>query len=297
MEIKQMEAFCMTAEKKSFSEAARALYLTQPTVSSHIKSLEQELGCRLFKRTHKQVILTPEGARLYPYLRRIVDLKDEALQEMNAPLPVTITIGASTIPSGYLLPGVLSSYREDHPDVYFHVRQSDSAAVETLVRDGLVDFGIIGRACADPQLISEPLCTDYLVLALPPTQRFRQIAKSMTPDDILRSEPVIMREPGSGTLKAFDTYLNERNIDPESLHVCARNNDLEAIRRMITGGMGVSVLSGLSVRDMAKRGQLITMNLENTGARTFYLIRSVKTQCPARTMIFIDYLKEALQEL
>ena len=92
-EIKQMEAFCMAAEKKSFSEAARALYLTQPTISSHIRSLEQELGCTLFKRTHKQVILTPEGSRLYPYLRRIIDLKEEALREMNAPLAATLRRG------------------------------------------------------------------------------------------------------------------------------------------------------------------------------------------------------------
>ena len=294
MEIKQMEAFCMAAEKKSFSEAARALYLTQPTISSHIRSLEQELGCVLFKRTHKQVILTPEGTRLYPFLRRIIDLKDEALREMNAPLSATVTIGASTIPSGYLLPELMSSYRTDHPHVYFHIRQSDSAAVEEMVTDGLVDFGITGRKCPDPHLLSEPLCSDHLVLALPPTAQYREMAQSMPPDDIIRSQPVIMREPGSGTLKAFDAYLREKGIDPESLNVCARNNDLEAIRRMISGGMGVSVLSALSVKDIAQRGQLVTMDLESGSERTFYLIRSGQTQCPAQTEEFIRWVREKL---
>ena len=294
MEIKQMEAFCMAAERKSFSEAARALYLTQPTISSHIRSLEQELGCILFKRTHKQVLLTPEGTRLYPYLRRIIDLKEEALREMNAPLAATVTIGASTIPSGYLLPELMSAYRAAHPNVFFHIRQSDSAAVEEMVQDGLVDFGITGRKCPDPHLISHPLCRDHLVLALPPTAKYREMALSMTADDIIKSQPVIMREPGSGTLKAIDAYLREKHIDPESLNICARNNDLEAIRRMISGGMGVSVLSGLSVKDMAQRGQLITMDLASGNERTFYLIRSGQTQCPAQAEEFMKWVKEKL---
>lgn len=294
MEIKQMEAFCMAAEKKSFSEAARALYLTQPTISSHIRSLEQELGCTLFKRTHKQVLLTPEGTRLYPYLRRIIDLKEEALREMNAPLAATVTIGASTIPSGYLLPELMSAYRTDHPNVYFHIRQSDSAAVEEMVKDGLVDFGITGRKCPDPHLVSRPLCTDHLVLALPPAAQYREMALSMTAEDILKTQPVIMREPGSGTLKAFDVWLRENQIDPETLNVCARNNDLEAIRRMISGGMGISVLSALSVKDMVRRGQLITMDLDSDSERIFYLIRSGQAQCPAQAEEFMKWVREKL---
>ena len=294
MEMKQLEAFCMAAEKKSFSEAAKALYLTQPTISSHIRALEKELGCRLFMRTHKQVVLTAEGDRLYPYARRITDLKEETLQEMNAPSEATVNIGASTIPSGYLLPQIMAAYRKTHANVFFNIRQSDSAAVETLVLDGLVDFGIIGRKARSSRLRQKELCSDSLVLAMPPLPYYRKLARSETPDSILQREPVIMREQGSGTLKAFDHYLEERNIDPGRLNICARNNDLEAIRRMITGGMGISVLSRLSVRDMEERGQLIAMELDSSRHRIFYLILPGQTSCPPQAEAFIRYLEKEL---
>ena len=137
MEFRQLEAFAAIAKYKSFSKAANALYLTQPTISAHLGSLERELQKKLVSRTTKTIQLTQDGEKFLKYVNRILELKEAAVQELAGEEKEIISLGASTIPSGYLLPGLLSEFRRQHPGVFFQIRQGDSCEIEEKVTDWL----------------------------------------------------------------------------------------------------------------------------------------------------------------
>ena len=115
--LKQLESFVMTAEMSSFTRAAEALYLTQSTISTHIATLEQILGCRLIQRRSRQkVVLTEEGNRVYAEARDILD-RSRALQEIGSrERNRMLVLGASTVPGQYLLPELMAGFQSCEPD-------------------------------------------------------------------------------------------------------------------------------------------------------------------------------------
>ena len=130
MEFRQLEAFAAIAKYKSFSKAANALYLTQPTISAHLGSLERELQKKLVSRTTKTIQLTQDGEKFLKYVNRILELKEAAVQDLAGEEKEIISLGESTIPSGYLLPGLLSEFRRQHPGVLFKISKGDSGEIE-----------------------------------------------------------------------------------------------------------------------------------------------------------------------
>ncbi len=296
MEFKQLEAFVAAAESRSFSLAARRRYLTQPTISSHIRALEEELDCILFVRSKRSVILTESGERLFPFAKRLLDLRNEAVKEVKTPKKHMVCLGASTIPSGYLLPRLLSMFREKEPEVYFTIHQSDSDQVETMVLDGMVEIGLIGKKSEKDNLECIPFCRDTLVLAMPATEHYLKMSAAPA-CELLLSEPVILREEGSGTLKAMNTWLAENHLDPSSFNIVARNNDLEFIKRMIVDGLGISIMSGLSVKDLADSGRLILLPLPASTNRQFYVLRRKGGVLPEGTDVFYRFLLEKGKEI
>ena len=133
MEFKQLEVFAAVVDYGSFTEAARHLYLTQPTVSAHISSLETELNTRLIVRTTKKLSVTARGYQLYDYAVRILNLRSNLLDEFIGTQKKIIALSASTIPSTYLLPELLSAFGSRKHDVYFHSHQSDSTEAIRMV--------------------------------------------------------------------------------------------------------------------------------------------------------------------
>ena len=125
MEFKQLEAFVAVVDYGSFSEAARRLYLTQPTISAHIRSLEDELHMKLIIRTTKKTTITAKGYQLYDSAVRMLEIRNNLLENFTGAHKHMIDLAASTIPSSYLLPELLAAFGKTHPDVYFHSIQSD----------------------------------------------------------------------------------------------------------------------------------------------------------------------------
>ena len=118
MEFRQLEAFVATAELKSFSQAAKYLYLSQSTISSHVQNLEDDLGRKLLLRTTKSITLTPEGETFLSYARKIVETKDQAVLSLQQSSKSMLHIGASSIPSGYLLPKIIAGFKEKYPEMH-----------------------------------------------------------------------------------------------------------------------------------------------------------------------------------
>ena len=150
MNLKQLEAFVQVAEKKNFSRAAKAMFLTQPTVSAHISGLEKELNTRLLIRNTKDVELSEEGERLYEYAKQITLLTEQIVQEFGSEPDVeeqsTVTIAASTVPAQYLLPEILAKFRQKYPKEQFQILESDSTGVVEQVAARTVDIGLTGRS-------------------------------------------------------------------------------------------------------------------------------------------------------
>ena len=124
MEFKQLEAFVAVVDYGSFSEAARKLYLTQPTISAHVRSLEEELHTKLIIRTTKKTTITTKGYQLYDSAVRMLEIRNNLLENFTGVQKHMIDLAASTIPSSYLLPEILAAYGKTHPDTYFHSIQT-----------------------------------------------------------------------------------------------------------------------------------------------------------------------------
>ena len=253
MNLKQLEAFVQVSESGSFSKAAKELFLTQPTISAHISSLEKELNVRLFIRNTKEVSLSDDGKDLYRYAKQITDL-EKAIEERfymdSDDGKHFITIAASTIPAQYLLPKILMCYRERYPKEQIKIMETDSSEVVTQVVDHMVDVGFTGTVLEKKHCQYIPFYKDELAVITPDTPEYR-ILKEQNRDDIdwIKRKPLILREEGSGTRKEAEKQLKSAGISMETLDIVASIANQETIKKSVKQGMGITVLSRLAAED------------------------------------------------
>ena len=253
MNLKQLEAFVQVSESGSFSKAAKELFLTQPTISAHISSLEKELNVRLFIRNTKEVSLSDDGKDLYRYAKQITDL-EKAIEERfymdSDDGKHFITIAASTIPAQYLLPKILMCYRERYPKEQIKIMETDSSEVVTQVVDHMVDVGFTGTVLEKKHCKYIPFYKDELAVITPDTPEYK-ILKEQNRDDIdwIKRKPLILREEGSGTRKEAEKQLKSAGISMETLDIVASIANQETIKKSVKQGMGITVLSRLAAED------------------------------------------------
>ena len=253
MNLKQLEAFVQVSESGSFSKAAKELFLTQPTISAHISSLEKELNVRLFMRNTKEVSLSDDEKDLYRYAKQITDLEKAIAERFYMDSDDGkhfITIAASTIPAQYLLPKVLMCYRERYPKEQIKIMETDSSEVVTQVVDHMVDVGFTGTVLEKKHCKYIPFYKDELAVITPDTPEYR-ILKEQNRDDIdwIKRKPLILREEGSGTRKEAEKQLKNAGISMEDLDIVASIANQETIKKSVKQGMGITVLSRLAAED------------------------------------------------
>ena len=292
MEFKQLEAFVAVVDYGSFSEAARKLYLTQPTISAHVRSLEEELHTKLILRTTKKTTITTRGYQLYDSAVRMLEIRNNLLENFTGVQKHMIDLAASTIPSSYLLPEILAAFGKTHPDIYFHSIQADSAESINRVLDGTVDLALVGQNTRDETCVFLPFCQDELVIATPITNHYLGLQnKSVTFEDFIK-DPIIIREKGSGPKKEMDLFLEQIGVTPNDLNVIARMNDLEGIKKSIVNGLGISILSARSAIDLQKTKQILLFPLEESAhKRTFYIVYSKNRILKPHVRQFIQFVQ------
>ena len=296
MEFKQLEAFVAVVDYGSFSEAARRLYLTQPTISTHIRSLEEELHSRLILRTTKKTTVTTRGYQLYDSAVRMLEIRNNLLENFTGSQKHMIDLAASTIPSSYLLPELLAGFGTSHPDIYFHSLQTDSEEAIHRVLDGTVDLALVGQNTGDDSCIFTPFCQDTLVVAAPVTERYLKLKEKFAEFREFLHDPIIIREKGSGTKKEMDLFLEKIGVTPSELNVIARMNDLESIKKSIVNGLGISILSARSVTDLEKTKQILLFPLEESAhKRNFYIVYSKKRILKPHVRQFMHYVQNFYQ--
>lgn len=271
MDFKQLRSFVAVADCGSFTQAAAQLYTSQPTVSAHIRQLEEELQQRLFLRTTKSLSITPHGRELYDYAVQVLSLQDRLLAGWRQAEHV-VSLGVSTIPSAYLLPNLLARFSVLHPDISFDIHQSDSSGVLRALRTGRFDLGLTGMTAPDEDLVFTPLYQDTMVLIAPNTPEFSAAkAQNMPLAALLQSHPLLLRENGSGSQRSADDFLRAAGLKTDALHVAARLNDQESIKNLVAAGLGLAIVSAVSVARERDRGDLLLFPLANA-ARTFYVV-------------------------
>lgn len=295
MDIRRLEVFCRVLELRSFTRAAEAVLLTQPTVSENIRLLEEAVGERLLDRLGREVLPTPAGRILYGYARRIIQLRDEAMQAMQqyrGELTGTLALGASTIPGAYILPSLIESFRLHHPAIQLQLRIADTAAVvEDLLHDRL-ELGLIGARLKEQRFDCDEMFADELVLTLYPGHPWE--GRSSVHPQELENEPFILREQGSGTRLVMSQALREQGVDVARLLVVAEMGSSEAVRQGIKSRLGISILSSLAVAEDVQRGDLLTVALEGVRIRRpFFLLRRKGRQLSPLALAFYEHLRQA----
>lgn len=270
MELKQLECFAAVVKYGSFTVAAQHLYLSQPTVSAHVRTLEEELGRRLLIRTTKSLEVTPKGREVYDCAVKMLSLQTRIRRACAPDEEHIIRLGASTIPSAYILPQLLPEFGRRCPDVYFTVTQTNSQGVVEGLADGIFDLGLLGMK-GDDRVTCIPFCEDRMVLIAPVNERFLALQREKDQLPTLLHEPMILREKGSGSLKTADRFLAGLGITEDSLTVAARVNDQEAIKNLVQSGLGVSLVSERAARSAVEEKRLLQFELPVESRRHLYL--------------------------
>lgn len=296
MELRYLEIFCNVVDLKSFSKAAEALFLTQPTISNHIKALEDEVGIQLLDRLGRNVTPTKAGEVLYRYAREIVNLKKNAMESLNefrGTVKGKLTIGGSTIPGEYILPEYIARFKKEHTGVTVTLKISDSQGIIDMLMNGEMEMGVVGSMPDDKRIDSKEFLNDELVLVAA-TGHFKDIKKEIGVRE-LKKLPFIIREQGSGSRKTLEEDLKKHNINLEDLNIAAEVGSTEAVKQAVKTGIGVSFLSRFAVKDELPGKTLteITVNGLNT-SRHFYIVT-----CRARAIspICQTFMKNLLTPL
>lgn len=296
MNLKQLEAFVKVAEGESFSKAAKALFLTQPTISAHISALEKELNTRLFVRNTKEVNLSEDGKMLYKYARQIVDLQEqiqEVFSEDAKKDAKCITIATSTIPGQYLLPDILAKFSEKYPNEQFRIMEMDSAQVVEKVIAHQVDIGFTGTVLEKKHCKYIPFYKDELVIIMPNTEKYRAIKEQETALSWIMNEPVIMREEGSGTRKEAEKHLKKAGIITDNLNIVASIENTVAIKKSVKSGVGITMISKLAAQEDIDSESVLEFPLSKTGGgRDLNLVYNKNYQLSASAERFVKVVKE-----
>ena len=272
MELKQLRSFIAVVESGSFTKAAGKSYASQPTISAHIKALEDELGVQLIARDTKNLEVTEKGRELYECACGMLQLQERLLKKWAGEQEKTIVIGASTIPSAYLLPPLLGDFQQAHPDVRLAIRQGDTSAIADAVENGSCDLGIVGDDLSG-RLQCTALAEDRTIIISPNTDKYAKILAQGQLDALLEC-PVIFREVGSASRRSAESLLASLGKTPEDLNIIAVLNDQTAIKNLVASGMGISFISALAAAREAADGRLLTFDTGLPQARRcFYLAR------------------------
>jgi DNA-binding transcriptional LysR family regulator len=222
VDLRQLEAFARVVETCSFSRAAGALRLTQSTVSEHVRLLEEEVGTRLLDRLGRVTMPTRAGELLFGYAQRMLALRAEAVQDLQRLLGQVagaLAVGGSTIPGEYVLPPLIGAFREKFPGVSITLQISDTRQIVEAVLAGRVELGVVGAPPAHRAVRAVQLMPDELVVVVPPGHAW--VRRKVVTVEELRPEPLIVREPGSGSRAAAERALEEAGLGLEQLRVIA----------------------------------------------------------------------------
>jgi DNA-binding transcriptional LysR family regulator len=294
MDTRQLAAFCAVVEKRSFSQAAARLGVTQPAVSLQIQALEKRLGQQLLDRSGRRVEPTEAGLRLYRGAQRILALEEQLLEEVagadEGELRGTLSIGASTGPGGTVVPVLLAEFQERHPELSVELSVFDTNTVVDLVADRELELGVVGAARRQRAVAHEPLFRDEVVLAAPPTHPFAGRTISL---DELRAAPLILMQEGAGVRHVIESELRRAGVRLRDLEVRLTLGLQESVKSAVQAGHGVTFISRSAIEAELAAGSLASARVEGLDpARQIYLVRATGRAPSRAAEAFVAFARE-----
>jgi len=291
LNLNQLRIFYHTAKRLSFTGAARDLFITQPAVSAQIKSFEDLCGLKLFRKRGKTLHLTEEGSILYDLSRRIFECEREmenAIEEMKALKRGVLRIGTTKTYARYFMPDIISRFHEAYP--YIKVQLNEGSSLE--MAESLLDFqnevAIIAKAADHPDVVFSPFSQEEVVLITSPGHRLSE--KEYVTVDELASEPIIMKERGSGTRKLAGELFRERGLVP---NILMETGNTEFIKQLVQRGEGIAFLVRATVALELQEGKLNAVSIAGRKLLLDVSIARLKNQTLSLSgKVFLDMLAE-----
>jgi DNA-binding transcriptional LysR family regulator len=296
MDTRQLAAFCEVVERRSFSEAAQRLGVTQPAVSQQVRALEQRLGTQLLDRSGRRVEPTEAGLRLYRGAQRMLALEEQLLDELaepDAPLHGTLEIGASTGPAAIVLPLLLCEFQRDNPELRVELSVSDTQSVVERVADRRLELGIVGAARRHRSVVFEPFFLDEVILACPPGHPFAGCAVALGE---LSQGPLILMQQGAGVRQMVEDELRKSGTKLRDLDVPLELGLQESVRSAVQGGFGVGFISRRAVASELAAGTLAEARVKDLDlARDIYIARASGRAGSSAAQGFVAFAREQLK--
>ena len=297
MDTRQLAAFCAVVERKSFSQAAERLGVTQPAVSLQVRSLEKRLGRRLLDRSGRRVEPTEAGLALYRGAQRLLALEGQLLDELEAggegELGGTLEVGASTGPGSTVVPVLLCEFQRANPGVAISLSISDTQSVVDRVADRELELGVVGAARRHRGVVFEPFFRDEVVLACPPDHRFA--GRTVTLDE-LKLESLIVMQEGAGVRQVIEDELRRAGTRLRDLEPRLELGLQESARSAVAAGYGVTFISRTAVEADLAAGTLAVARVRGLDpAREISLVRSTGRSPTRAAEAFVEFARERLQ--
>jgi DNA-binding transcriptional LysR family regulator len=294
IDFRHLETFCCVAHLKSFSKAADDLFLTQPTVSGHILSLEQSLALRLFDRTSREVHLTKAGEVFLKYASKILSFRKEllnALSEFSQGIRGELSLGASTIPGEYLVPKLMGDFKKEHPHFIIRLKIADTKEIVQYVLQDMVEFGVIGAKLNHPSLHFEKYEEDEIIIVAPPDHPMTR-KKRVHVEELLKV-PWIIREEGSGTQMAVEKALRKKGMSLKQFNVVMEMGSTSSVKEGVKAKLGLAFLSKRAAEEEMSQRLLSQIDVEGIEpiSRQIYLVTHRGRTLSPIGMEFLRFLK------
>lgn len=256
----QLRVFYQAAREQNFTRAAHRLYITQPAVTAQIKLLERHLNLKLFRKRGRRLHLTEEGRTLYQYARKVFDYEKEiedVIEEMRHLKRGVLRLGTTKTYARYFMPFLITSFHQAHPDIRIHLDEGSSRDMTESLLDFRNEIAIIAKAVDHPDVRFIPFSHEELVLIAAPTHCLA--GRRAVGFEDLRTEPIIMKEAGSGTRKVVNELFEQHGITPDIL---METSNTEFIKQLVQRGEGVSFVVREAVAMELQEGKLAWIPLE-----------------------------------
>jgi DNA-binding transcriptional LysR family regulator len=296
MDTRQLAAFCAVVERRSFSQAAEKLGVTQPAVSLQIRSLEKRLGQQLLDRSGRRVEPTEAGLRLYRGAQRLLALEEQLLEEVGhddgGALTGRLDLGASSGPAGTVLPLLLCEFQRRNPDVRVALSVSDTQRVIDQVARRELELGVVGAARRQRAVAFEPFFRDEVVLATHPKHPFAGRVISV---EELQGEPLIVMQEGAGVRQVIEDELRGVGVRLRDLDVRIELGLQESIRTAVAAGYGVGFISRSAIEAELAAGGIATARVEGLDpAREISLVRAAGRAETRVARAFVEFARDRL---
>ncbi len=259
--LNQLRAFYQTAKCQNVSLAARQLFVSQPAVTAQIKLFEASCGLKLFKKKGRQLVLTDEGKMLFDYAAKIFEYEkkiEDAVAQMKTLKKGTLRLGSARTYARYFMPFLLAGFRDAYPHIKILLDEGSSRDMIQSLIDLKNEVVIIAKAADHPDVTFLPFSREDLVLLLPPGHRLAN--KGRIHFEQLAQEPIIMKDPGSGTRKLIEELIARNACRP---NILMETGDAEIIKLLVQHGEGVSFLVKEAAAVELQAKKLATVPLEN----------------------------------